>query len=205
MKTKTMNLEYVNQHMRTKLFFLICLVVLVSFSSCGGDDGDEVAPSAASISLADLNRGEGAINVTGDETFTLSVDGTLAASPLSATINGKEYEVFRVTLSEQVASDILSVSLSFYIPVSLGQSNPPNGTFTATTEGAALDETYVEIFIIGADEGYNTFTSSTGNVTVSNITNDQFPYVFDIEFDVQNLTSFDDLSIDVQGAIKWGL
>ncbi len=189
-----------------KAINFIYLLLLVTIISCGDDDGDEAVPgAAATISLADLKRGEGMINVSGNETFTLSTGGTLVASPLTATINGKDYEVFRVTLSDLIESNSLSVSLSFYIPTSLNRSSPPNGTFIATTEGAALDETYVEIFVIGADEGYNTFTASTGTVTVSNTTSTEFPYVFDIEFDVKNLTSFDDLTVDVQGAMKWGL
>ena len=185
------------------LSLLFCVSVLFFSVSCGSEENEgEMTPEAATITLADINRGEGAVNVSGDEQFSLTTDGTLVASPLSATINGKDYEILRLSLTDQVGSENLSVSLSFYIPDALNRTSPPDGTYTATTEGAALDETYVEIFVIGADDSYNTFSLSTGTVTVLNTDSEEFPYKFDIEFDVQNLKSFDDLTVDVQGVIK---
>lgn len=188
----------------TNLIYVISIVFI--FVSCAGDDEEGMDPDEQSevVLLSDLSRGEGKVAVSGHETFIS--DGATVTSNLKATINGKSYEVHRLSVTPRVGSNQGSVALSFYIPVSLGRLSPPNGTFTATTEGAALDETYVEVFVVGNDDAYNSFSNTVGTVTVSNSAADEtFPYQFDVEFDVENLKSFDDLVIDAQGAIKWGL
>jgi len=188
---------------------LICVIFIIFiFASCAGDDEEGVNPDEQSetVLLSDLSRGEGKVAISEHETFV--VDAIAVGSNLSATINGNSYEVYRLSITSTFddPNDQRSVALSFYIPVSEGRLSPPNGTFTATTEGAALDETYVEIFVTGKDDAYNSFSNTVGTVTVSNSAEaETFPYRFDVEFDVENIKSFDDLVVDAQGAFKWGL
>ncbi len=189
-----------NTKQKVKVLNFICSFILLSFFISCTDQNDEVTDDKSSnaIMLSELTRGKGGVVISGDEEFT--INGIMVGSPLKATFNGKSSEVFRIAMSKEGKS----LALNFYIPVSLGRTGPPNGTFPVVSQSAALDETYVEMFVVG-DDAYNSFSNTTGTVTVSNTKSEAFPYIFDVEFDVQNLKSSDDLVINAQGAMKWGL
>lgn len=183
-----------------QLLILLFATSLLIFTSCGKDEDDEMDDgSSETVSLEDVSLGSGKFVATGDENF--SVEGLVVGANLTSTINGKDYAVNSVTISVTEGAVTRSVRLTFYIPASLGQTIPPNGTFEVDAPSAALDETFVDVSLVGENGAYNSFSSTTGSVTVSgsSVSNN----MFNVVFDVGNVTSFDDLSADVQGALKF--
>ncbi|MEO1254754.1 MAG: hypothetical protein AAFY41_07710, partial [Bacteroidota bacterium] len=162
-------------------------------------DEDEDIDSGVEVSLDNLSKGKGTVVVSGSESINI-LDETVVVANLPTTVNGKSYNVNRATVGGTAAGDP-TVSIYFYIPESLNQTTPPNGTFQITTESAALDDTYVSIFVIGETDTYNSNSMSTGTVTVTNSSPSTFS--FDVVFDGRNITSFDDGSVEVRGAFKF--
>ena len=182
------------------VFFLTTSVSILI--SCGGDEDDDIEDleeQIEGVSLDDVSFGRGKAVVTGDEDLT--IDGIVVGSNLSSTIEGKEYAVNSVTISSNNGGNPIAIRLSFYIPASLGQTIPPNGTFEVDAASAALDETFVDVFLTGENDTYSSLSTTMGSVTVSG--SSVSDNTFDVEFDIQNLTSFDDLSTNAQGALKF--
>lgn len=184
----------------SKHLLIMALAAMTFFSNCGSDDDEPGTDGGGNtISLGDLSRGQGGAIVSGNESFT--IEGSVVGANLTATINGNSYNVNRVTIQTGQANDNRSVSLTFYIPTSLDQRIPPNGNITVGADDAALAQTYVSFFVVGEDDTYNSLSSTQGTVTVSNssVTDNAFEVVFDVE----NLSSFDDTAVNVAGALKF--
>ena len=178
------------------------LLPLLLLFSCGTGDEEmdmNMESDDATVSLDDISFVRGKFIATGDEDFT--IEGIVVGSFVNVSIEGKEYNVNSVTISSSAAGDSRAIRLSFYIPVSLDQTIPPNGTFEIDAPSAALDETFVDVFLVGDNDTYNSFSTTTGTVIVSgsSVANN----MFDVVFNIQNLTSFDDLSADATGALKF--
>ncbi|MGB3469177.1 MAG: hypothetical protein WBA74_28080 [Cyclobacteriaceae bacterium] len=179
---------------------ILGLVVSVFYlGSCNDDEDATDSDGEVDISLDNLSPGKGIVEVSGAEDY--SFNSLVFGANLSATINDKEYRQNRITLRSDQPDDDRRVAMFFYIPESLGQTVPPNGTHPVTFDVAALDQTYVAIFVEGEVDSYNSNSLTTGTLTVSESSPENL--TFNVVFDLQKLNSFDDREISLKGAFKF--
>ena len=175
-------------------------ILFMSFAlvCCGDDEEEEMnAGEGADFSLGNLSRGKAALSVSGAESFEFD-NATVVGSNVQVTIEGKEYNVLTIVMGESGNSQQL-VSIGFYVPASDG-TLPNNGNVPITFQLAAEDNTYAAVSIIGSDI-YDSNTATSGSITISNSSsaNNSFDAVFDLE----NISSFSDTSVDLEGAFRF--
>jgi len=171
---------------------------IAAIISCSGDEEEMEIETAVDTSLGNLSKGQAVVSVTGSETFELE-NATVVASNVQATIEGKDYMILSIVMGESGSSQQL-VSIGFYIPAEEG-TIPSDGNVPITFQLAAEDNTYAAVSVIGAGDIYDSSTATTGTLTVSN--SSPGTNSFDATFDIQNITSFSDTSVDLVGAFKF--
>lgn len=164
--------------------------------SCGGDE--EEMEVDMGISSGDLSRGQATLNVSGDETFEFE-NATVVGSTAPVEVEGKEYTFLSIVMGESGNSQQL-VSIGFFIPEGQG-TLPQNGNIPITFQLAAEDNTYAAVSIVGASDIYDSNTASTGILTISNST--EGSNSFEATFEIENISSFSDTSVDLEGAFKY--
>ncbi|MEL7148951.1 MAG: hypothetical protein AAFO69_21430 [Bacteroidota bacterium] len=186
--------------MMARYFYCIVLAFTCFCTSCGGDDGSTARQFTGPITFDQLERGTAHAEVSGNEDFAIT--GYVGANnSLIANFDGKEYVVLFVEINSFEPSESKRVSFKFFIPRALEQGIPNNGEIPIASESSALDETYATVFIAGGSTSYASSEMTTGVLTITNSSLEEV--VFDMEFDLENITSGSGGSVDMNGVMKF--
>lgn len=178
-----------------KYLLIFILAVTWSLTGCGDDESTMPEDNGSDGSI---EKGTGTLEVSNNETFTIS--GPVDVEIRKSDLNGRIFDLCQVTIRSDQPDDDRRVRFFFYQPEALNQTIPADGDATISSQFNTLDEPYVSVFVAGEDETYISFSTSTGNVTVSN--SSSADNTFDVSFEVGNLTSFDNEVIEIKGAFS---
>ncbi|MEL6560994.1 MAG: hypothetical protein AAFQ94_22565 [Bacteroidota bacterium] len=178
-----------------KYLLTFILAATTCFTGCGDDESTTPEDNGSG---GNIEKGTGTLEVSNNETFTIS--GPVDVEIRKSDLNGRIFDLCQVTIRSDQSDDDRRVRFFFYQPEALNQTIPTNGDVTISSQFNNLDEPYVSVFVAGEDETYISFSTSTGNITVSNSSSTE--NTFDVSFEVGNLTSFDNEVIEIKGAFS---